>query len=179
MFSIKRRQYSHEGYLPLNVITDIKLNDRIVIDNYRYIINSIHKKITTGYVKLDLLNDIYSEGDLLGEAINLSVTSSRITAEEQSLQITVSSSGTTTAEILDIGSGIFTTINGFDYVTNTGTFTFNIIENATAFARTQIIRFTNETEFKDYLITQDGAIDLFNITVDTTLLTVDTTIITI
>jgi hypothetical protein len=179
MFSVKRRQYSYEGYLPLKTITNIRLNDRIVIDNYRYIINGLDKKITSGFVKLDLLNDIYTEGDLLGEQIILSASRLNLSNGLQDAQVTVSAIGITTVEVIDAGDGVFVANLGFDTVTNTGTFTFNILENATAYSRTQLIRFTNGTQWADFVLTQDGAIDLFDVKVDTTLLTVDTTTLTI
>jgi hypothetical protein len=179
MFSIKRRQYTYEGYLPLNVLTQLKLNDRLVIDNYRYIINGIDKQITTGFVKLDLLNDIYKEGENNLEEINLSTESLNISSDANTFQITVTSSGVTSVEILDGGSGIFVSNVGTETVTDLGTFTFSILENSTAYSRVQLIRFTNGDKWVDYIVTQEGAIDLFDITVDTTLLTVDTTTLTI
>lgn len=179
MFSVKRRQYNYEGYFPIKILNDLKLNDRLVIDNYRYIINGIDKQITTGFVKLDLLNDIYKEGELLGDELTLSRNSLDVSNDSNQIQISVNAKGITTAEILDIGSGIFVENASFPTVTNIGTFTFNIQSNETAYSRTQLIRFTNGSSYSDYVLTQDGAIDLFNITVDTTLLTVDTTNFTI
>ena len=174
MFSIKRRQYNYEGYFPIKILNDLKLNDRLVIDNYRYIINGLDKQITTGFVKLDLLNDIYKEGELLGDELTLSRNSLDVDNDATQFQVTVNAKGITTAEILDIGSGIFVINASFNTVTNIGTFTFNIQENNSAYGRSQLIRFTNGANYSDYLLTQAGAIDLFNITVDTTLLTVDT-----
>ena len=179
MFSIKRRQYTYEGYLPLNVLTQLKLNDRLVIDNYRYIINGIDKQITTGFVKLDLLNDIYKEGENNLEEINLSTESLNISSDANTFQITVTSSGVTSVEILDGGSDIFVSNIGTETVTDLGTFTFSILENSTAYSRVQLIRFTNGNKWVDYIVTQEGAIDLFNGTCDTTLLTADNNTLTI
>jgi len=58
-FSIKRRSYKLSSILPINLINTIQLNDRLVINGDRYIINSMSTNITTQMVEFELLNDIY------------------------------------------------------------------------------------------------------------------------
>ena len=66
MFSNQRRVYVYDAIIPNFILANIKLNDRLIIANKRYIINSINSNLTTGKTKLELLNDIYDAGDLIG-----------------------------------------------------------------------------------------------------------------
>lgn len=64
-FSIKRRNILLESILPIWLITKLKLNDRLVINGDRFIINQMTIEATSQKVKMDLLNDIYnSDSDL-------------------------------------------------------------------------------------------------------------------
>ena len=58
-FSIKRRKVDVKAKLPVWLITNLKLNDRLVINGNRYIINEMTVNITTQIVDFELLNDIY------------------------------------------------------------------------------------------------------------------------
>ena len=49
-----------KSYFPLSLITKLKLNDRVIIRDKRYIINEIKSDITSGQVDLSLLNDFRS-----------------------------------------------------------------------------------------------------------------------
>lgn len=59
VFSPKRRNYNLEAKLPLHILKSINLNDRLLIDNRRYVINSFQADLNTREVKLDLFNDIF------------------------------------------------------------------------------------------------------------------------
>lgn len=59
-FNMKRRIYSIKANFPVWLLTTLKLNDRLVIDGNRYIINSMTTNITKQTVQLELLNDIYN-----------------------------------------------------------------------------------------------------------------------
>ncbi|QLG46050.1 hypothetical protein [Costertonia aggregata] len=56
----KRRLYSYSAKLPDYLLSSIKLNDKLVIKDVRYIINDMEINLTKNEVKLELLNDIYS-----------------------------------------------------------------------------------------------------------------------
>ena len=59
-FNSKRRVYQYKSRLPIWLITGLALNDRLIIDGIRYIINKMTTNITTQVVQLELLNDIYN-----------------------------------------------------------------------------------------------------------------------
>ena len=56
LYNSKRREYDYTAYLPLNVINTLKLNDLVIIAKKSYIINSLSTNLSTGLVKLNLLN---------------------------------------------------------------------------------------------------------------------------
>jgi len=60
IFNPKCRLVRVKSYFPLSLITKLKLNDRLVIRDKRYIINEIKSDITSGEVSLSLLNDFRS-----------------------------------------------------------------------------------------------------------------------
>jgi len=57
IFNIKSRLIKIKTYLPTSILTTIKLNDRLIIRDKRYIINSMNLDLTTGEVQFELLND--------------------------------------------------------------------------------------------------------------------------
>ena len=57
LFNIKNRLTKIKAYFPIGLITSLRLNDRLVIQDKRYIINSINSDITSGEVSLELIND--------------------------------------------------------------------------------------------------------------------------
>ena len=59
IFSQKRRKYSYTAKFPQHLISSLKLNDRLLINGTRYIINNMQINLTSNLVKLELLNDIY------------------------------------------------------------------------------------------------------------------------
>ena len=58
LYSTKRRLSNWKANLPIGIIIRLKLNDRIVIDDKAYIINSMKTNLNTGDVDLELLNYI-------------------------------------------------------------------------------------------------------------------------
>ena len=56
IFNNKRRLTKVTAYLPLKIIYDLKLNDKISLNNYTYRINSIKTDLITGKSSLELLN---------------------------------------------------------------------------------------------------------------------------
>ena len=57
IFSIKARILTIRAMMPIPFLTALKLNDRVVIRDKRYTINSYTTDLTTGEVSLELLND--------------------------------------------------------------------------------------------------------------------------
>jgi hypothetical protein len=57
LFNPKSRLIRVKAHFPLSLITKLKLNDRLIIRDKRYIINELKTDITNGEVELSLLND--------------------------------------------------------------------------------------------------------------------------
>ena len=56
VFNNKQRLTKVKAYLPLKMIYNLKLNDKISLNNYTYRINSVTTNLTTGESSLELLN---------------------------------------------------------------------------------------------------------------------------
>lgn len=59
-FSIARRMFKLRCKLPGWLIQLLKLNDKLLIANERYVINSMVTEINTGWVDFELMNDIFN-----------------------------------------------------------------------------------------------------------------------
>ena len=57
LFNTKNRLTKVKAFFPIGLITNIRLNDRLIIQDKRYIINTINSDITSGEVSLELIND--------------------------------------------------------------------------------------------------------------------------
>lgn len=57
IYSSKSRIFKIKVVLPISIISSLKLNDRVVIRDKRYIINTFTTDLTTGEVELNLLTD--------------------------------------------------------------------------------------------------------------------------
>jgi hypothetical protein len=57
LFDSKNRLTNVKAVLPISILTSLKLNDRLIIGNKRYIINDFKTKLTTGETNFNLLND--------------------------------------------------------------------------------------------------------------------------
>lgn len=58
LFDEKNRLVSVKAIFPISVLTNLRLNDRLIIRDKRYIINSINANLTSGEVQLELLHDL-------------------------------------------------------------------------------------------------------------------------
>ena len=57
LYNLKQRLISVKTILPIGLLTGLKLNDRLVIRDKRYIINSMQSNLTTGEVNFQLIHD--------------------------------------------------------------------------------------------------------------------------
>jgi hypothetical protein len=57
LYNKKNRMTSVKAILPISILTALKLNDRLVIRDKRYVINDVKLNLTTGEANLVLLND--------------------------------------------------------------------------------------------------------------------------
>ena len=58
LFDEKNRLVSIKAVFPISVLTNLRLNDRLIIRDKRYTINSISADLTSGEVQLELLHDL-------------------------------------------------------------------------------------------------------------------------
>ena len=59
IYSIKQRKFNFKAILPPRYITELSLNDRLIIGDNRYKINDYTIDLVTGEANLNLFNDIY------------------------------------------------------------------------------------------------------------------------
>ena len=58
LYDAKRRVYNVSALLPLGTIINLQLNNKLIWNNQRWIINSVQVNMTTGKTNLQLLNDV-------------------------------------------------------------------------------------------------------------------------
>ena len=78
--------------------------------NKRYLINSINSNLTTQKTKLELINDIYSAGDLIGEQFYANPTLINAVVNGGVYQSTIYNNAETVLSLVDEGDGIFASI---------------------------------------------------------------------
>ena len=146
MFSNQRRVYVFDAIIPNFILANIKLNDRLIIANKRYIINSINSNLTTGKTKLELLNDIYDAGDLIGTQFYADPNFFTVSSLGEQIQSTIYNNGETTLSLVDEGNGIFTSIVGATTFSGVTTKTFIVQPNNTGAQRVMSILCDNGIE---------------------------------
>ena len=107
MFSVKRRIYKFEAILPVSLLNALKLNDRLLINGTRYIINSISSNLTQRRDTLELINDIY-DAPLLSDTLNTSAfrqSFQSFDANENRYSVTYLGVNNSNIEIVDLGFG--------------------------------------------------------------------------
>ena len=58
LYNAKRRVFNVSALLPLGTIINLQLNNKLIWNNQRWIINSVQVNMTTGKTNLQLLNDV-------------------------------------------------------------------------------------------------------------------------
>lgn len=58
LYDERRREFEWDAFLPSGVMSKLQLNDKIVINNRRYIINSMNLNLNSGKTRFQLLNDL-------------------------------------------------------------------------------------------------------------------------
>jgi len=114
LYNLKQRLVSLKTILPISLLTGLRLNDRLVIRDKRYIINSMQSNLTTGEVNFQLILDfrpilnltqipyVGVAGGTIKVAINLinDAVSTKIGSTVGG--VTVSPSTTTTSQFVDV-----------------------------------------------------------------------------
>jgi hypothetical protein len=74
LYNLKQRLTTIKAMLPLSIVTNLQLNDRLIIRDKRYIINDIKLELTSGEATLSLYNDFrdisLGNVDLVDNGIN-------------------------------------------------------------------------------------------------------------
>jgi hypothetical protein len=60
LYNLKSRKYNVKGILPISLLTYLRLNNRLIIRDKRYIINNMKIDLTSGEVDFELINDFRS-----------------------------------------------------------------------------------------------------------------------
>lgn len=158
VFSFKRRNYNYKAILPLSILNGLKLNDRLVIENTRYIINKITSNLTIREDSLELINDIY-DAPLASDSLNNSLLrpafarypNSQVT---DSIQYIGVDGGDTS--VVDIGNGDeWVTINSFGK-TAVSTINFTLDANLTTRSRVIQIKVTDGLKNPIFNIKQEA-----------------------
>lgn len=114
LYNLKQRLISLKTILPIGLLTGLRLNDRLIIRDKRYIINSMQSNLTTGEVNFQLILDfrpvvnltqipyVGVGGGTIRVAINMinNAVSTKIGSTVGG--VTVSPSTTTTSQFVDV-----------------------------------------------------------------------------
>lgn len=158
IFSIKRRMYNYEAILPNSLLNTLKLNDRLVIRDTRFIINSIASDLVIRKDTLELINDIYDAplaSDLLSSSLFSPASATYNSEARSSTARYVGTSGNSIAAV-DTGDGTaFLTIVESTTTTNVFTINFSITLNETGGDRTVQIQVTDGVNDPKFTIIQN------------------------
>ena len=158
IFSIKRRIYNYTALLPNRLLTNIKANDRLVINGQRFLINTIKSNIVNRKDSLELINDIY-DAPLASDSLNSSLWSpvantysgNAVSGDSRYIGL-----ATAVLSLVDTGYGTsWCTITGS--VTGViNTITFDLDANDTGALRTVQIKATDGVNDPKFTITQEA-----------------------
>jgi hypothetical protein len=114
LYNLKQRLVSLKTILPISLLTGLRLNDRLVIRDKRYIINSMQSNLTTGEVNFQLILDfrpivnltqipyVGVGGGTIRVAINMINNAESTKIGSTVAGVTVSPSTTTTSQFVDV-----------------------------------------------------------------------------
>ena len=74
IFNGKRRLIKIEANLPLNIIKNIKMNDKVTINNQDFTLNTLQTNLITGKSSLEILNELESDSFTLSLYYSLTGT---------------------------------------------------------------------------------------------------------
>jgi len=115
LFNQKNRLTTVKAYFPISLITSLKLNDRLIIRDKRYIINELKANLTTGEVTLVLINDFRK---VLNTSVPVQTGTSTVELpilvpnEVSSVAVATTSSGVTFSSANFTTSGLVTVTMG-------------------------------------------------------------------
>lgn len=158
MFSIKRRIYNYKAELPANLLNQLKLNDRLVIKDRRYIINTITSDLINREDTLELINDIY-DAPLASDTLNTSVfrnSSGLYNSNLQSADATYIGVAAMNIVLVDTGDGTdWITLNTPKTLSTIQNVNFDLSQNL-GFTRSAQIQVQDSLNEPKFTITQLG-----------------------
>jgi hypothetical protein len=160
MFNNQRRIYNFKAVLPLFTLTNLKLNDRLIIGNRRYIINSLSPNLTTGETNLELLNDIYSAGDIITDEFAVTPLNINANRSGDTVQMQLFTKTSTSIKRVNEGDGFFTTILTSSPQSDIVTVKVQVDAHTGETERRQGIEFDNGNGKIKVIIRQDGINDI-------------------
>lgn len=114
LYNLKQRLISLKTILPISLLTGLRLNDRLVIRDKRYIINSMQSNLTTGEVNFQLILDfrpilnltqipyVGVAGGTIAVPVNMINDAESTKIGSTVSGVTVSPSTTTTSQFVDV-----------------------------------------------------------------------------
>jgi hypothetical protein len=146
LYNLKQRLINVKTIMPVGLMTNLKLNDRVIIRDKRYIINDMKSNLTSGEVDLSLYLDfrpminkvpffqVPTSGGSVATAINLPNGASGAVLTPSSSDVTLSQTSISTSQNVTITVGAasantaFTVDVRYDYTNgSTTTETINIV----------------------------------------------------
>jgi hypothetical protein len=146
LYNLKQRLINVKTIMPVGLMTNLKLNDRVIIRDKRYIINDMKSNLTSGEVDLSLYLDfrpminkvpffqVPTSGGSVATAINLPNGATNATLTPSSSDVTVSQTSINTSQNVTITVGaasantLFTLGVRYEYTNgSTTTETINIV----------------------------------------------------
>jgi hypothetical protein len=146
LYNLKQRLINVKTIMPVGLLTNLKLNDRVIIRDKRYIINDMNSNLTNGEVQLSLYLDfrpminkvpffqVPTSGGSVATAINLPNGASGAVLTPSSSDVTVSQTSISTSQNVTITVGaasantLFTVGVRYEYTNGSATTeTINIV----------------------------------------------------
>jgi len=153
LYARKNRMYTYKTKLPISILTSLKLNDRLIIRDKRYIINEMKSELTSGDVTFVLILDF--------RAMN-AITTSPVPKPSGTITVPVLLGNQVTKITIDVGTtgvtaskSIITTDEEvvFTYPANTTSFYTIGTEDGDALVTEQLIK----------LRSQEGSVKVYDI----------------
>jgi hypothetical protein len=117
LYNLKQRLINVKTIMPVGLLANLKLNDRVIIRDKRYIINDMNSNLTNGEVQLSLYLDfrpminkvpfyiVPTSGGSVATAINLPNGATNATLTPSSSDVTVSQTSISTSQNVTITVG--------------------------------------------------------------------------
>jgi len=166
LYARKNRMYTYKTKLPISILTSLRLNDRLIIRDKRYIINEMKSELTSGEVTFVLILDF--------RAMN-AITTSPVPKPSGTITVPILVGNQVTKVTIDVGTTGVTASKSivytdeevvFTYPTNTSAFYTIGTEDGDALVTEQLIKLRSEEgggKVYDILLTaesEDGSTEV-------------------